>query len=71
MAQVQMTINVDSQMQQQIDRYCTLSGLTRKAWAAIENQRAKAERGETPELTMEEIIAEIQQAHEERIHENR
>ena len=95
MAQVQMTMNVDAQMQQQIDRYCTLSGVTRKdalnemmtRWnqmfwipeiAFLEQEearrkaregfnaiRARAERGEFPEMTMEEIIEEIAKARAE------
>lgn len=95
MAQVQMTVSIDSQMQQQIDRYCALSGLTRKAalddmmsrWCQLflipeieflEKEerrrkaregfnaiRARAERGEFPELTMDEINEEIAKARAE------
>lgn len=87
-----MTVSIDSQMQQQIYRYCALSGLTRKAafddmmsrWYQLflvpeieflEKEerrrkaregfnaiRARAERGEFPELTMEEIDEEIAKA---------
>lgn len=95
MAQVQMTVSLDSQMQQQIDRYCALSGQTKKAafeemisrwnqlfWIPeiefLEQEeerrkaregfnaiRARAERGEFPEMTMDEIIEEIAKAREE------
>ena len=95
MAQVSMTVSIDSQMQQQIDRYCALSGLTRKAalddmmnrWSQLflipeieflEKEerrrkaregfnaiRARAERGEFPEMTMEEIDEEIAKARAE------
>ena len=92
MAQVQVTVSIDSQMQQRIDRYCALSGLARKAafddmmsrWYQLflvpeieflekeerrrkaregfNTIRARAERGEFPELTMEEINEEIAKA---------
>ncbi|MBR6844010.1 MAG: hypothetical protein IKM79_02805 [Bacteroidales bacterium] len=92
MAQVQMTVSLDSQMQQQIDRYCALSGLTknaafdemisqwnrmfwipeiefleqeekrRKAREGFNAIRARAERSEFPEMTMDEIIEEIDKA---------
>ena len=91
-----MTVSIDSQMQQKIDRYCALAGvnrntafgnimelwerlvyipeteflerelLRRKSWGAIVRQRAKAERGDAPDLTMDEIVCEIKQAREER-----
>lgn len=89
MAQVDLTLSIDPQRQQQIDRYCALSGLSRKAaldeimnlWErlvyipqmdfiekearrrkareAFYAMRARAERGETPDLSMDEIIEEI------------
>lgn len=96
MAQVQMTVSMDSLRQQQIERYCALSGASRnsvfdeimdlwerfvyiprteylekeerrrKSLEAFQRQRAKAERGDAPDLTMEEIIEEIAQARAER-----
>lgn len=96
MAQVQVTVSMDSQRQQQIERYCALSGVSRKSvfdeimdlWErfvyiprtefmekearrrkaldAFQRQREKVARGETPELTTEEIIAEIALARAER-----
>lgn len=90
-----MTVSIDSQMQQQIDRYCALSGLTRdaaiddmlsrwnqlflipeieflekeeryrKARESFNAIRARAERGEFPDLTMEEIDEEIAKARAE------
>lgn len=89
MAQVEMTVSMDSRRQEQIDRFCAISGLSRKQtfnemmdmwerlvyipWIEFIEQeekrrkaregfnaiRAKAERGEYPDLTMEEIIEEI------------
>ena len=91
-----MTITIDPQRQQQIERYCALSGVNkdkameelwnlwerliyfpqtdyfeterrrRKALATFQKQREKVERGETPEMSMEEIIAEIKRVREER-----
>ena len=82
-------LTIDPQRQQQMDRYCALSGVskekaTNELWEIWEKQiyipwliefehkaqqrdaecwfdemRARAERGETPDLTMEEIIEEI------------
>lgn len=96
MAQVQVTVSMDAQRQQQIERYCALSGVSRDSafnnmidmwekqiylpWIVdferkekqredekwFDEMRARAERGETPDLTMEEIIAEIAQARAER-----
>lgn len=89
MAQVEMTVSMDSQRQEQIERYCALSGLSKKQafndimdiWERlvyiplmdfIEKEerrrkaregynaiRTKAERGEYPDMTMDEIIEEI------------
>jgi hypothetical protein len=91
-----MTITIDPQRQQQIERYCALSGVNkdkameelwnlwerliyfpqtdyfeterrrRKALAAFQKQREKVERGETPEMSMEEIIEEIKNIRAER-----
>lgn len=96
MAQVEMTVSMDSRRQEQIDRFCAISGLSRKQtfnemmdmWERLvyipwieflekEEQRrkaregfnairAKAERGEYPDLTMEEIIEEIAKARAEK-----
>lgn len=95
MAQVEMTVSIDAQRQEQIERYCALSGVSpkvafdeiwdlwlkqvyiplcnniakkerqRKAIEDFEEMRARAERGETPDLTMEEIIEEIALARKE------
>ncbi|MBP5542335.1 MAG: hypothetical protein J6X88_11920 [Bacteroidales bacterium] len=95
MAQVQVTVSMDSQRQQQIERYCALSGVSRESafnkmidiwerqiylpWVVdferkekqredekwFDEMRARAERGETPDLTMEEIIQAIKQIREE------
>ena len=92
MSQVEMTVSMDSRRQEQIDRYCTLSGISkkmafdelwdlwerlvfipridfiekeekrRKAREGFNAIRAKAERGEFPDLSMEEIIEEIAKA---------
>lgn len=89
MAQIDLTLSIDSRRQQQINRYCALSGLSRKAaldeimnmWEKlvyipqmdyIEKEarrrkareaffamRVRAERGETPDISMDEIIDEI------------
>ena len=91
-----MTITIDPQRQQQIERYCALSGgnkeksmeelwnlwerliyfpqtdyfetdrRRRKALAAFQKHREKVERGETPEMSMEEIIEEIKLIRAER-----
>ena len=96
MAQVEMTVSMDSRRQEQIDRFCAISGLSRKQtfnemmdmWERLvyipwieflekEEQRrkaregfnairAKAERGEYPNLTMEEINEEIAKARAEK-----
>ncbi len=96
MAQVEMTVSMDSRRQEQIDRFCAISGLSRKQtfnemmdmwerlvyipWIEFIEQeekrrkaregfnaiRAKAERGEYPDLTMEEIIEEIAKARAEK-----
>ena len=96
MAQVEMTVSMDSRRQEQIDRFCAISGLSRKQtfnemmdmWDRLvyipwieflekEEQRrkaregfnairAKAERGEYPDLTMEEINEEIAKARAEK-----
>ena len=98
MAQVEMTVSLDSRRQEQIERYCALSGISkkqtfddimdlwekcvylplmdfvekeerrRKAREGFEAIRAKAENGEYPDLTMDEIIEEIEKAHAERHH---
>ena len=66
MSQVEMTVSMDSRRQEQIDRYCTLSGIKRrKASEGFNAIRAKAERGEFPDLSMEEIIEEIAKARTE------
>lgn len=89
MAQVQLTVNVDSQVKQQLERFCALSGMSQDSaieemtsmWQRLiyvpwteflekeekkrqvrewwNTMRAKAGRGETPDLSMEEIIEEI------------
>lgn len=86
-----MTVSMDSQRQQQIERYCALTGVSKEAafnnmmdlwerqiylpWIVdfewrekqqeeadwFESMRARAERGETPDMTMEEIIEAIKQ----------
>ena len=91
-----MTVSMDSRRQEQIDRFCAISGLSRKQtfnemmdmWERLvyipwieflekEEQRrkaregfnairAKAERGEYPDLTMEEINEEIAKARAEK-----
>jgi folylpolyglutamate synthase/dihydropteroate synthase len=93
-----MTITIDPQRQQQIERYCALSGVNKdkameELWNLWENliyhpwsvdikkdkrkqntsdlawfdeMRAKAERRETPEMSMEEIIEEIKNIRAER-----
>ena len=96
MAQVQMTVSMDSQRKAQIERYCALSGLTHNAlfneimdmWERLvyrpqtefiekEKRRhkalegfnaikAKAQRGELPDLSMDEIIEEIKNARSEK-----
>ena len=96
MAQVEMTVSMDSRRQEQIDHFCAISGLSRKQtfnemmdmWERLvyipwieflekEEQRrkaregfnairAKAERGEYPNLTMEEINEEIAKARAEK-----
>lgn len=96
MAQVEMTVSMDSRRQEQIERFCAISGLSRKQtfnemmdmwerlvyipWIEFIEQeekrrkaregfnaiRAKAERGEYPDLTMEEIIEEIAKARAEK-----
>lgn len=38
----------------------------KEAWKAFDRQREKAERGECPDLTMDEIIEEISKARAER-----
>lgn len=84
-----MTVNVDSQVKQQLERFCALSGMSQDSaieemtslWQRLvyipwteflekeekkrrarewwNSMRAKAERGETPDLSTEEIIEEI------------
>lgn len=96
MAQVEMTVSMDSRRQEQIDRFCSISGLSRKQafnemmdmwerlvyipWIeflemeeqrlktrqAFKKQREKAEKGETPDMTMEEIDAIIAEVRTER-----
>ena len=96
MAQVEMTVSIDAQRQEQIERYCALSGVSkkqtindimdmwekfvylplmdivekeerrRKAREAFQRQREKAENGETPDMTMEEIDAIIAKVRTER-----
>lgn len=96
MAQVEMTVSMDSRRQEQIDRFCAISGLSRKQafnemmdmwerlvyipWIeflekeeqrlktrqAFKKQREKAEKGETPDMTMEEIDAIIAEVRTER-----
>lgn len=96
MAQVEMTVSMDLRRQEQIDRFCAISGLSRKQtfnemmdmwerlvyipWIEFIEQeekrrkaregfnaiRAKAERGEYPDLTMEEINEEIAKARAEK-----
>ncbi len=79
MAQVEMTVSMDSRRQEQIDRFCAISGLSipwieflekeeqrRKAREGFNAIRAKAERGEYPDLTMEEINEEIAKARAEK-----
>lgn len=46
--------------------YIELTMRRRKAMAAFRRQREKVERGETPELSMEEIIEEIKEIRAER-----
>ena len=97
MAQVEMTVSMDSQRQEQIERFCALSGLSRKQtfndmmdmweklvyipWMefiekeerrrktmeAFKRQREKAERGECPDLSMDEIDAIIADVRSERL----
>ena len=94
----QITFTLDSQKQQQMERYCALSGVSqRKAldemwdiWVKLvyipwsqnpdknkryhdssdmewfDKMRARAEKGETPDLSMEEIIDEIKRIRAER-----
>ena len=94
----QMTITLDPLQQQQIERYCALSGVSKdkamdemwSMWVKLiylpwsqnpdkekrsrdisdlewfDKMRARAERGETPDLSMEEIIDEIKRIREER-----
>lgn len=96
MAQVEMTVSMDSRRQEQIERFCVLSGMSkkqtfnemmdmwerlvyipwiefiekeekrRKAREGFNAIRAKAERGEFPDLTMEEIDAIIAEVRAER-----
>lgn len=96
MAQVEMTVSMDSRRQEQIDRFCSISGLSRKQafnemmdmWERLvyipwieflekeeqrlkthqsfKKQREKAEKGETPDMTMEEIDAIIAEVRAER-----
>ena len=91
-----MTVSMDLRRQEQIDRFCAISGLSRKQtfnemmdmwerlvyipWIEFIEQeekrrkaregfnaiRAKAERGEYPDLTMEEINEEIAKARAEK-----
>ena len=97
MAQVELTVSMDSQRQEQIERFCALSGLSktqtfnemmdmweklvyipwmdfiekeerrRRTYEAFRRQREKAERGETPDLSMEEIDAIIAEVRSNRI----
>lgn len=92
MAQVEMTVSMDSRRQEQIEKFCALSGISkkqtfndimdmwerlvyiplmdfiekeerrRKAREGFETIRIKAERGEYPDMTMDEIIEEIAKA---------
>ena len=96
MAQVEMTVSMDSRRQEQIDRFCAISGLSRKQafnemmdmWERLvyipwieflekeeqrlitrqvfKKQREKAEKGEAPDMTMEEIDAIIAEVRTER-----
>ena len=96
MAQVEMTVSMDSRRQEQIDRFCSISGLSRKQafnemmdmWERLvyipwieflekeeqrlkthqsfKKQREKDEKGETPDMTMEEIDAIIAEVRAER-----
>lgn len=96
MAQVEMTVSIDSRRQEQIDRFCAISGLSRKqafnemmdmwerlvyipwieflekeeqrrkARQVFKKQREKAEKGEAPDMTMEEIDAIIAEVRTER-----
>lgn len=97
MAQVELTVSMDSRRQEQIERFCALSGLSktqtfnemmdmweklvyipwmdfiekeerrRRTYEAFRRQREKAERGETPDLSMEEIDAIIAEVRSNRI----
>ena len=96
MAQVEMTVSMDSRRQEQIDRFCAISGLSRKQafdemmdmwerlvyipWVVFlekeeqrlktrqvfKKQREKVEKGEAPDMTMEEIDAIIAEVRTER-----
>ena len=96
MAQVSVTVNMDSRMKEQIDQFCALSGNTQeqtfdemmRMWERIVfvpwNNNAEKERkrsklfmlmaeqqkrvadGEVPEMTLDEINAEIALARAER-----
>ena len=96
MAQVEMTVSMDSKRQEQIERFCALSGISRrqtfsdmmdmweklvyipwidfiekeekrrKAREAFRRQREKAENGNAPEMSMEEIDALIEKVRTER-----
>ena len=96
MAQVEVTVSMDSRRQEQIERFCALSGISkaqtfnemmdmweklvyipwmdfiekeerrRQAYEAFRKQREKAERGETPDMSMEEIDAIIEKVRTER-----
>ena len=57
MAQTSETIRKDNQQKAQLEE----DEVTAKAKAAFKQLRAKAERGETPELTLDEINEEIRE----------
>ena len=93
MAQVEMTVSLDSRRQEQIERYCAISKKQtfddimdlwekcvylplmdfvekeerrRKAREGFRRQREKAERSESPEMSMDEIDALIAEVRAER-----
>lgn len=100
MAQVELTVSMDSRRLEQIERFCALSGLSktqtfnemmdmweklvyipwmefiekeekrRRAHEVFSRQREKAERGETPDLSMEEIDAIIAEVRTDRYAQN-
>ena len=61
MAQTAMTVRMDNQQKAQFDKLCEQFGMSAKAKAAFKQLRAKAERGETPDLTLDEINEEIRE----------